>query len=164
MRISLRFAAVNIGQTEPLQIVCGASNVRPGLKVPAALVGASLPGDFKIKQAKLRGVESSGMLCSEKELGITTDASGLMELPPDAPIGTDLRDYLNLNDSIIEIDLTPNRADCLSVEGIAREVALLNSMAWTATQVEPAEIHHQETLPVVRCRKGGLPALFGAIN
>ena len=159
----LKVCTVNIGQTEPLQIVCGASNVRPGLKVPAALVGASLPGDFKIKQAKLRGVESSGMLCSEKELGIATDASGLMELPPDAPIGTDIRDYLNLNDSIIEIDLTPNRADCLSVEGIAREVALLNSMAWTATQVEPAEIHHQETLPVSVAEKAACPRYLGRL-
>jgi phenylalanyl-tRNA synthetase beta chain len=144
----LKVCLVNVGEKESLQIVCGASNVRPGLKVPAALVGAVLPGDFKIKLSKLRGVESSGMLCSEKELGIAADASGLMELLPDAPVGADIREYLSLNDSIIEIDLTPNRADCLSIEGIAREVALLNGTDWTATQVKDAKINHQDILPI----------------
>jgi phenylalanyl-tRNA synthetase beta chain len=144
----LKVCMVNVGLGESLQIVCGASNVRLGLKVPAALIGAVLPGDFKIKQSKLRGVESSGMLCSEKELGIADDASGLMELLPDAPIGIDIREYLALNDSIIEIDLTPNRADCLSVEGIAREIALLNGMDWTATQVNSTETSHQDTLAI----------------
>lgn len=159
----LKVCLVNVGGTEPLQIVCGASNVRPGLKVPAALVGAVLPGDFKIKPAKLRGVESSGMLCSEKELGIAIDANGLMELPPDAPTGVDIREYLSLNDSIIEIDLTPNRADCLSVEGIAREVALLNGMDWTTTQIKVAEINHQGTLCIVLEEKAACPRYLGRL-
>lgn len=159
----LKVCMVNVGNSEPLQIVCGASNVRPALKIPAALVGAVLPGDFKIKQSKLRGVESSGMLCSEKELGIAADASGLMELLPDAPVGVDIREYLNLNDTIIEIDLTPNRADCLSVEGIAREVALLNSMDWTAIQVKKAAIHHQDTLPISVEEKAACPRYLGRL-
>ena len=159
----LKVCLVNVGQSEPLQIVCGASNVKPGLKIPAALVGAILPGDFKIKQAKLRGVESSGMLCSEKELGIAADANGLMELPPDAPTGVDIRGYLSLNDSIIEIDLTPNRADCLSVEGIAREVALLNSMDWKPTQAKEATISHQDTLPIAIEEKSACPRYLGRL-
>ncbi len=159
----LKVCVVNVGQSEPLQIVCGASNVRPGLKIPAALIGAVLPCDFKIKLSKLRGVESSGMLCSEKELGIAVDANGLMELSPDAPVGVDIREYLNLNDTIIEIDLTPNRADCLSVEGIAREVALLNGMDWTATQVKEVAIHHQDTLPISIEEKAACPRYLGRL-
>lgn len=144
----LRVCRVNVGEAEPLQIVCGAANVRVGLKIPAALCGAVLPQDFKIKKSKLRGVESFGMLCSEKELGLAADANGLMELPNDAPVGVDIREYLSLNDSIIEVDLTPNRADCLSVEGIAREVAVLNEMDWTATQFNNSAVTHAESLTV----------------
>jgi phenylalanyl-tRNA synthetase beta chain len=144
----LRVCQVAVGEAGPLQIVCGASNVRVGLRIPAALIGAVLPGDFKIKKSKLRGVESFGMLCSEKELGLAADASGLMELAADAPVGVDIRDYLSLNDNIIEVDLTPNRADCLSVEGIAREVAVLNKLDWTATQVKTAAVSHADALPV----------------
>ncbi|MDP2902378.1 MAG: phenylalanine--tRNA ligase subunit beta [Methylovulum sp.] len=144
----LRVCQVAVGEMEPLQIVCGASNVRVGLKIPAALCGAVLPGGFKIKRSKLRGVESFGMLCSQKELGLAADANGLMELAGDAPVGIDIREYLSLNDSIIEVDLTPNRADCLSIEGIAREVAVLNQMDWSAIQVEPLAIAHHDALQV----------------
>ena len=144
----LRVCMVAVGESEPLQIVCGASNVRVGLKIPAALCGAVLPGDFKIKKSKLRGEESFGMLCSEKELGLATDANGLMELADDAPVGVDIRDYLALNDAIIEVDLTPNRADCLCIEGLAREVAVLNKMDWLPVQVINAEISHQDVLTV----------------
>ncbi len=144
----LRVCQVAVGEAEPLQIVCGASNVRVGLKIPAALIGAILPGDFKIKKSKLRGEESHGMLCSEKELGLAADASGLMELATDTPVGVDIREYLSLDDSIIEVDLTPNRADCLSVEGLAREVAVLNQMNWSATQVDNVAVNHQDTLTV----------------
>jgi phenylalanyl-tRNA synthetase beta chain len=144
----LRVCQVNFGEEHSLQIVCGASNVRVGLKTPVALCGAILPGDFKIKKSKLRGEESFGMLCSEKELGLATDANGLMELSDDAPVGVDIREYLSLDDSIIEVDLTPNRADCLSVEGLAREVALLNKMAFSAIQVEKVSIGHQDVLNV----------------
>ena len=144
----LRICQVDVGQEESLQIVCGASNVRVGLKIPAALCGAVLPGNFNIKKSKLRGVESLGMLCSEKELGLAADANGLMELSSDAPVGIDIRDYLSLNDFIIEVDLTPNRADCLCVEGLAREVALLNKMDWSITKVNKTVIGHQDTLKV----------------
>jgi phenylalanyl-tRNA synthetase beta chain len=159
----LRVCQVAVGEAEPLQIVCGASNVRVGLRIPAALIGAVLPGDFKIKKSKLRGVESSGMLCSEKELGLATDANGLMELAADAPVGIDIRDYLSLNDNIIEVDLTPNRADCLSVEGIAREVAVLNKMDWSATQVEKSAITHAETLTVSVKATDACPRYLGRL-
>ena len=112
---------------ETVQVVCGAPNARVGLKVPFALVGAKLD-DFKIKKAKLRGVESFGMLCSERELGLSDQHEGLMELPADAPLGSDINDYLGLEDVVIEVDLTPNRSDCLGMVGIAREVGLMNNL------------------------------------
>ncbi|MDI9274938.1 phenylalanine--tRNA ligase subunit beta [Stenotrophomonas sp. PFBMAA-4] len=118
----LQVCKVDAGQGELLQIVCGAPNARPGLVAPLAMVGAQI-GDLKIKPAKLRGVESNGMLCSAKELGLDTDASGLLELPDDAPVGQTLVEYLGLPDASIEIKLTPNRADCFSVRGIAYDVA-----------------------------------------
>ncbi|WP_031437874.1 phenylalanine--tRNA ligase subunit beta [Methylobacter tundripaludum] len=159
----LRVCQVAVGEAEPLQIVCGASNVRVGLRIPAALIGAVLPGDFKIKRSKLRGVESFGMLCSEKELGLAADANGLMELAADAPVGVDIRDYLSLNDNIIEVDLTPNRADCLSVEGIAREVAVLNKMDWSVTQVEKPAVNHADTLIVSVKATDACPRYLGRL-
>lgn len=126
---------------ESLQIVCGAANVREGLLIPLAKIGAVLPGadgkPWQIKPAKLRGVESSGMLCSEKELGLADSADGLMALPADAPVGQNIRDYLQLDDNIIELDLTPNRGDCLSIAGIARELGVLNQCEVTAQQTAP---------------------------
>lgn len=119
----LSLVKVNIGQEEVLQIVCGAPNHKEGDRVAVAVVGACLPGDFKIKKAKVRGVESCGMLCSEKELAIGEDHEGIMILPEDAPIGTLLKDYLEINDVVFELEITPNRPDCLSHIGIAREVA-----------------------------------------
>ena len=133
---------------ETLQIVCGAANVRAGLIIPLAKVGAVLPGDFKIKPAKLRGVESSGMLCSEKELGLADQAEGLMELPEDAPIGTDVREYLALDDNCIEIDLTPNRGDCLSIAGVARELATLNECDVSAEACAPVAANSEASFPV----------------
>ena len=121
----LQVCRVDIGTGEPLQIVCGAPNARVGIKVPLAMVGASLPGDVHIGKAKLRGVESFGMLCSARELGLDSDASGLLELPADAPAGRPLADYLGLPDASIDVSLTPNRADCLSLLGIAYDVAAL---------------------------------------
>ncbi len=120
----LQCLKVNIGATEPLQIVCGASNARVGIKAPCALVGAVLPG-VEIKQAKVRGVESFGMMCSEKELGLAAESAGILELPADAPVGQDIREFLGLNDQLFTLKLTPNRSDCLSLVGIAREVAAL---------------------------------------
>lgn len=127
----LNVTQVDIGSGEWLQIVCGAPNVSVGIKVPCAVVGAVLPGDFKIKKAKLRGVASTGMLCSGEELGLAQDYDGLMLLPDSAPVGTDIRDFLALNDVMIDVDLTPNRADCLSVEGLAREVALVSGFSFS---------------------------------
>jgi len=118
----LRVTQVSTGQ-ETFQVVCGAPNARVGIKVPFATVGALLPGNFKIKKARLRGVESFGMLCAEQELGISDASDGLMELPGDAPVGQDIRAYLQLDDKIIDVDLTPNRGDCLSMIGLAREVS-----------------------------------------
>ena len=122
---------------ETLQIVCGAANVREGLIIPLAKIGAVLPGDFNIKPAKLRGVESSGMLCSEKEIGLADSAEGLMELPADAPLGQNIREYLQLDDNIVELDLTPNRGDCLSIAGVARELGALNNCEVTEQQWAP---------------------------
>lgn len=120
----LNVTQVDIGADEPVQIVCGAKNVVAGMKACCATVGAVLPGDFKIKKAKLRGVPSHGMLCGATEIGLPDDGvDGLHVLPEDAPVGMDLREYLDLDDQIIDIDLTPNRADCLSIEGVARDVA-----------------------------------------
>ena len=136
----LNVCRVNIGRDEPQQIVCGAPNVAPGLKVPCALPGATLPGDFQIKVAKVRGIESSGMLCSAKELGIAEDASGLLLLPTDAPVGQNIRDYLDLDDRLLTLKLTPNRADCLSLTGIAREVAALTDTPACYPQVAAAPV------------------------
>ncbi len=132
----LQVTKVNVGGDELLDIVCGAPNCRLGLKVAVAMVGAVLPGDFKIKKAKLRGQPSHGMLCSFSELGMGEDHSGILELPSDAPVGQDIRQYLELEDSIIEIDLTPNRADCLGIKGVAREVGVLNQ-----ADVNELELH-----------------------
>jgi phenylalanyl-tRNA synthetase beta chain len=121
----LHLCTLNVGESEILQIVCGAANVRAGLKVPVALVDAVLPSGLKIKKAKLRGEESCGMICSEKELGLAEESNGIMELPLDAPVGENISSYLRLNDNILNINITPNRGDCLSVLGIAREVSAL---------------------------------------
>jgi len=121
----LNVCKVDTGRGEPTIIVCGAPNVAVGLRVPCALPGARLPGDFVIKIAKVRGIESSGMLCSAKELGIAEEASGLLILPVDAPVGQSIRQYLDLDDNLFTLKLTPNRADCLSLTGVAREVGAI---------------------------------------
>jgi|WetSurMetagenome_2_1015567.scaffolds.fasta_scaffold08653_5 phenylalanyl-tRNA synthetase beta chain len=120
----LNVCKVKVGETEPLQIVCGAPNVKAGMKTPTALIGAQI-GELKIKQATLRGVESFGMLCSAQELGLAETSNGLLELPQNAPIGQSIRDYLKLDDSMFEINITPNRGDCLNIQGIAREISVL---------------------------------------
>ncbi|MBF7683213.1 phenylalanine--tRNA ligase subunit beta [Acinetobacter sp. B5B] len=132
----LRVTTVNVGQDEPLQIVCGAPNVRIGLRVPVALIGAVLPGDFKIKKGKLRGVASHGMLCGASEIDLEDKIDGLLELPVDAPIGVDIRDYLSLDDQVLDISITPNRGDCFSLRGIAREVAVINQLAVTTPEIK----------------------------
>ncbi|MEN8260597.1 MAG: phenylalanine--tRNA ligase subunit beta [Pseudomonadota bacterium] len=159
----LKVCTVAVGGDTPLRIVCGASNVMEGMRVPAALVGAVLAGDFKIRKSQLRGVESFGMLCSTAELGLADEADGLMTLPDDAPVGKDIRDYLGLNDSIIEVDLTPNRADCLSVEGIAREVAVLNRMSWRRLPVEAVVPAHDDVLSVEVYAPEACPRYLGRL-
>jgi len=143
----LRVCQVSDG-SETFQVVCGAPNVRPGLKIPFAKIGAQLPGDFKIKKAKLRGVESNGMLCSQSELEVGEGNDGLMELPADAPVGEDFRVYLQLDDASIEVDLTPNRGDCLSLAGLAREVGALYAVPVARPVVDAVAPVIDDTVPV----------------
>ena len=141
----LKLCTVDAGQSVPLKIVCGAPNVVSGMNVPCALVGAELPGGLTIKAAKVRGVESFGMLCSARELGFSEDHGGLLSLPDDAPVGAGLRDYLELDDHVFLLKLTPNRADCLSVAGIAREVAALTgARLHLPDTAEPAAGHDRK--------------------
>jgi phenylalanyl-tRNA synthetase beta chain len=144
----LRVCSVEVGQQAPLQIICGAPNVARGMRVPTALVGAKLPGDFKIKQAKLRGVESFGMICSASELGLAESSDGIMPLPGDAEVGRDFRDYLGLDDQAIDVDLTPDRADCLGLIGMAREVGVINRCALTPPPIEPVAAVIDDEFPV----------------
>ena len=158
----LRVCQVSNG-SETFQVVCGAPNVRPGLKVPFAMIGAELPGDFKIKKAKLRGVESCGMLCSAAELQISEENDGLLELAVDAPVGEDVRTYLQLNDVSIEVDLTPNRGDCLSLAGLAREVGALYAAPVNRPQVDAIAAQHQQVLPVEVLAPKACPRYLGRI-
>lgn len=146
-----------------VQIVCGAPNARAGLKAPLAMVGANLPGGIAIKAARLRGVESSGMLCSAKELGVDPDASGLLELPNDAPVGAPLAGYLGLPDASIEIKLTPNRADCFSVRGIAFDVAAALSSEVHAFDAAPVAAQSDAVLPVELQAGARVPRFVGRV-
>ncbi|MCS5587550.1 MAG: phenylalanine--tRNA ligase subunit beta [Porticoccaceae bacterium] len=144
----LRVCQVAGGADGKVQVVCGAPNARVGIKIPFATVGAVLPEGFKIKKAKLRGVESLGMLCAQTELRLGDDDDGLWELPTDATVGQDLIEYLDLNDNIIEVDLTPNRADCLSIRGLAREVGVLNCEPVKQQVISPVEATIKDCLQV----------------
>lgn len=159
----LRVTQVNVGRDELLDIVCGAANVREGLKVPTAVVGAKLPGDFKIKKAKLRGVPSNGMLCSASELGLAESSAGLMELPDDAPVGEDFRSYLGLDDVTIELGLTPNRGDCLSIAGIARETGVLNQLEVTSPTSDAVTAGCDDTLDIDLRATGDCPRYIGRV-
>ena len=141
----LRVCTVDVGSPERLTIVCGAPNAAAGLLVPCALDGAELPGDMTIRRTKMRGVESQGMLCSARELGLSEDASGLLELPRGLAPGRDLRQALALDDALITIKLTPNRPDCLSMAGIAREVAAITGAAAALPSIEPVTIDSDAT-------------------
>lgn len=158
----LRVCQVSNGK-ETFQVVCGAPNVRPGLKIPFAMIGAQLPGDFKIKKAKLRGVESNGMLCSETELQIGSDDSGLMELAAGAPVGADLREYLDLDDVSIEIGLTPNRGDCLSLAGLAREVGAIYGAEVRSVDFAAAKVVDQDVRPVEVLAPKACPRYLGRV-
>jgi len=159
----LNVCRVDVGSGEPLQIVCGAPNAAAGIKVPCALPGAELPGGFRIKVARVRGVESSGMLCSARELGIAEDASGLLLLAADAPVGEDLRRHLDLDDRLLTLKLTPNRADCLSLEGVAREVAALTGTPARFTEVAEVAVTHAAARAVVLDAPAACPRYCGRV-
>lgn len=158
----LRVCQVSNG-AQTFQVVCGAPNVRPGLKIPFAMIGAELPGDFKIKKAKLRGVESNGMLCSQAELQVGEGNDGLMELPTDAPVGQDIRVYLDLEDASIEVDLTPNRGDCLSLAGLAREVGALYNAPVTRPVVAAVPAVHDEVRSIEVLASSACPRYLGRV-
>ncbi len=134
----MHVVTVNVGAEEPVQIVCGAPNIAAGIKVPVATIGAVLPGDFKIKKSKLRGVVSCGMCCSQRELGMGNDHEGIWVLPEDAPTGQPIADYLQLADTVLDLEITPNRPDCLSVVGFAREVGAMYQQPYTSPLEEMA--------------------------
>lgn len=158
----LRVTTVNIGSGEPLQIVCGAPNVRAGMKAPVATIGAVLPGDFKIKKGKLRGVESQGMLCGASEIDLEDKIDGLLELPADAAVGINIREYLKLDDNVIDISITPNRGDCFSIRGIAREIAVINQLQMNEPDIKSVEATIADEKKVVISTEGA-PRYLGRV-
>lgn len=158
----LRVCKVSDGE-QTVQVVCGAPNVRAGLKIPFARIGAVLPGDFKIKKAKLRGVESFGMLCSASELQISEENDGLLELSADAVVGQCIRECLNLNDASIEVDLTPNRGDCLSLQGLAREVGALYNVPVQLPVITAVAASHAQTVAVELAASQACPRYAGRV-
>lgn len=158
----LRVTTVNIGSGEPLQIVCGAPNVRAGMKAPVATIGAVLPGDFKIKKGKLRGVESQGMLCGASEIDLEDKIDGLLELPTDAPVGVNIREYLKLDDNVIDISITPNRGDCFSIRGIAREIAVINQLQMNELDIKSVDATIADEKKVVISTEGA-PRYLGRV-
>ncbi len=159
----LSLCTVNDGSAERLQIVCGAPNARPGIRVPLARIGGRIGADFSIKKAKLRGVESHGMLCSARELGLSDDHSGLMELPKDAELGVNFHDWLALDDHSIEIDLTPNRADCLSIRGLARDVSASCASEFIEHEIAPVAASSDRRFPIRLEDKEGCPRYVGRV-
>lgn len=159
----LTLCQVETGGESPLQIVCGASNVRPGLKVALALPGAVLPNGMTIKESKLRGELSQGMLCSVSELGMEDRSEGILELPDDAPVGVDLRNYMILDDNVLDVDLTPNRADCFSMLGVAREVAALNTLPLQSIPAPKIAPTHDHQLTVHLTTPEACPRYVGRI-
>jgi phenylalanyl-tRNA synthetase beta chain len=163
----LQITKINVGSASPdgelIDIVCGAKNCRLGLKVAVAMVGAVLPGNFKIKKAKLRGQPSFGMLCSESELGLAESSEGIIELPLDAPLGTDIRDYLDLNDVTIDVDLTANRGDCLGIKGLAREVGVLNSTSVNEVVINKVVSTIDETREITISAGQACPRYLGRV-
>ncbi|MBK8535064.1 MAG: phenylalanine--tRNA ligase subunit beta [Candidatus Competibacteraceae bacterium] len=159
----LRVATVEVGGMEPLQIVCGAPNVAVGMYAPTALIGAVLPGGFTIKKSKLRGVESQGMLCSATELGLAETSEGLLPLPDGSRPGQSVRELLQLDDALIEIELTPNRGDCLGMEGIAREVATINRCEFRPVAADAVAPMLDATFPVSLLDPAGCPRYVGRV-
>lgn len=159
----LRVCRVETGQGEPVTIVCGAPNARAGLKAPLAMLGAQLPNGVAIKQAKLRGIDSFGMLCGADELGIDKPGDGLLELPTDAPVGNDLRDYLKLEDVTLELGLTPNRGDCLGLAGLAREVAAFSRLSFRGVDVASVPATLPDRFPVAVRAPDACPSYVGRV-
>ncbi len=159
----LQVCQVNVGNGEIRQIVCGAKNARAGLVTALATVGASLPGGVNIKAAKLRGVESIGMLCAASELGLDEEGEGILELDDDLNIGDSLMDALDLDDNVFDIDLTPNRSDCLSIEGVAREVSALYQIPLNIPQMPSIKAQHDDQLPVEVESEEACPRYCGRI-
>ncbi|CAM3622616.1 phenylalanine--tRNA ligase subunit beta [Vibrio aquimaris] len=159
----LRVTKVDVGEADLLDIVCGAPNCRQGLKVAVATVGAVLPGDFKIKKAKLRGQPSHGMLCSFTELGIDVESDGIMELVEDAVVGTDFRQFLGLDDVTVDVDLTANRADCFSIRGLAREVGVLNRADVTEPAITPVAPAIDDTVSIEVKAPAACPRYLGRV-
>ncbi|HEX5463635.1 MAG TPA: phenylalanine--tRNA ligase subunit beta [Burkholderiales bacterium] len=158
----LHVCKVNVGTAAPLDIVCGAPNVQPGIKVPAALVGAHLP-NTTIRPVKMRGVESRGMLCSARELGLSDDHGGLLVLAQETPAGTDIRHHLDLDDRIFTLKLTPNRGDCLSVRGIAREVAAITGAELSGLEIRPVSQAIEDWLDVRVADTAACPRYCGRV-
>ena len=158
----LNLTKVDVGE-QVLDIVCGASNVRADLIVAVAMVGAKLPNGLKIKPAKVRGVASNGMLCSASELGLEEESDGLIELDSDAEIGQRVDEYLQLDDSLIDIDLTPNRGDCLSVQGIAREMKVLASGTYHPLDIQSVEATIDDRFPVELVDSENCPCYLGRV-
>ncbi|MDT9587128.1 MAG: phenylalanine--tRNA ligase subunit beta [Candidatus Arsenophonus melophagi] len=159
----LRVVKVNIGTSKLLNIVCGAENCRQGLKVAVATVGAVLPNYVKIKVVKLRGEISEGMLCSYSELAISDDHVGIIELPHHAPVGIDIRNYLQLDDHVFEMSLTPNRADCLSILGIARDVAAINNLSLNSVKIKPVKSRNISIFPIKIAAPMACPRFLGRV-
>lgn len=159
----LTICQVDFGEETPATVVCGAANVRKGLKVALAKLGATLPGGFKIKEVKLRGQLSQGMLCSTEELGIEDSAEGIMELASDAPVGQDLREYMDLEDTIFDVDLTPNRADCFSILGVARELSAINQKPLAPLPSASVAVDLSDTLSIEVKESNACPRYTGRI-
>ncbi len=158
----LQVCKVDVGLAEPLQIVCGAANARAGLIAPCAMVGAELPG-ISIKQAKVRGVESFGMMCSSKELGMSAEATGLLELDNNAMVGQNIRQHLDLDDHLLTLKLTPNRSDCLSITGIARDVAAITGAATRFAEISPAVVGLAQIKNVTVSEQAACPRYCGRL-
>lgn len=159
----LTVCKVSVGNAALLNIVCGADNVREGMKVAVAVVGAKLPDGLTIAQAKIRGIDSEGMLCSARELGMAEDGGGILSLPIDAPVGKDLRQYLQLDDCVMDVSVTPNRGDCLSVRGLAREVGAIANIPMVPVKVIEALKKNRDAIPVNIINTSACPHYVGRI-
>ena len=159
----LNVCKVSVGNSALLNIVCGADNVKEGMKVAVAVDGAELPGGLIVKPTKIRGMDSEGMLCSGRELGMSDDASGILALPIDAPVGKDLRQYLLLDDCVIDVSITPNRGDCLSVRGLAREVGAITNIPMAPVKIIEAMKKNRDAIPVNIINTSACPHYVGRI-